>query len=145
MLGMKNHQEDSKYLKKKQAPSAFVLFCRDYRKRICMQCPFLSPPDVSKVLSERWRSLAPNEKERYREKAFRASFVDEDGVSNCSFTETQFLEPNYNIKKNQFSLLPSIETFKVPHIFDSLERIESLSFKNSLNIFPLTIPSFNTN
>jgi len=111
--------------KGKQSPTAFVLFCRDYRKRICMQCPFLSPPDVSKVLSERWRSLPIVEKEKYKEKAEKAAYMTSEGYFDKKIIHSAHKVSFDEEKRIEIPLLPSIDTFNVPHIFDSLSKYDS--------------------
>ena len=124
------HRESKK---NKQSPSAFVLFCKDMRKTICLHCPYFSPPDVSKVLSERWKSLPYTEKEQYRDKANELAILTSKH-SNCKIKE----ERTPKIITKQF-ILPSIETFDFPNL--SLNHFS----ENHFNILNPYIPNINGN
>jgi len=104
---VRHDEHKSKDKKKiKQAPSAFVLFCKDMRKQICIHCPYFSPPDVSKVLSERWKALSPAEKNRYREKAAELAFYSNENEFGSS----------YEINNKKQVVLPSISSLTFPSI-----------------------------
>ncbi|KAK2094235.1 High mobility group box 1 [Saguinus oedipus] len=53
----------------KRPPSAFFLFCSEYRPKIKGEHPGLSIGDVAKKLGEMWNNTAADDKQPYEEKA----------------------------------------------------------------------------
>ena len=53
----------------KRPPSAFFLFCSEYRPKIKGEHPGLSIGDVAKKLGEMWNNTAVDDKQRYEKKA----------------------------------------------------------------------------
>ncbi|KAH0511213.1 High mobility group protein B1 [Microtus ochrogaster] len=53
----------------KRPPSAFFLFCSEYRPKIEGEHPGLSMGDVAKTLGEMWNNTAADEKQPYEKKA----------------------------------------------------------------------------
>uniref|UniRef100_A0A3Q1I3G9 HMG box domain-containing protein n=1 Tax=Acanthochromis polyacanthus TaxID=80966 RepID=A0A3Q1I3G9_9TELE len=53
----------------KRPPSAFFVFCSEYRPSVKQQCPGLSIGDCAKKLGEMWSKLSQSEKQPYEEKA----------------------------------------------------------------------------
>ncbi|KAB0404098.1 hypothetical protein E2I00_013975 [Balaenoptera physalus] len=52
----------------KRSPSAFFLFCPEYRPKIKGEHPGLSIGDVAKKLGEMWSNTAADEKQLYEKK-----------------------------------------------------------------------------
>uniref|UniRef100_A0A8C3WSE2 HMG box domain-containing protein n=1 Tax=Catagonus wagneri TaxID=51154 RepID=A0A8C3WSE2_9CETA len=53
----------------KRPPSAFFLFCSEYRPKIKREHPGLSIGDVAKKLGEMWNNTAADDKQPYEKKA----------------------------------------------------------------------------
>ncbi|KAJ0055687.1 hypothetical protein NL108_009635, partial [Boleophthalmus pectinirostris] len=53
----------------KRPPSAFFVFCGEYRPTVKQQYPGLSIGDCAKKLGEMWSKLGQNDKQPYEEKA----------------------------------------------------------------------------
>ncbi|CAO2622741.1 High mobility group protein B1 (Fragment) [Lemmus lemmus] len=53
----------------KRPPSAFFLFCSEYRPKIKGEHPGLSIGDVAKKLGEMWNNTAADDKQPYEKKA----------------------------------------------------------------------------
>uniref|UniRef100_A0A3B5L9B8 High mobility group box 1b n=1 Tax=Xiphophorus couchianus TaxID=32473 RepID=A0A3B5L9B8_9TELE len=53
----------------KRPPSAFFLFCADFRPKVKGESPGLSIGDTAKKLGEMWNSLSGEEKQPYEKKA----------------------------------------------------------------------------
>ncbi|CAD7681064.1 unnamed protein product [Nyctereutes procyonoides] len=53
----------------KRPPSAFLLFCSEYRPNIKGEYPSLSTGDVAKKLGEMWNNTAADDKQPYEKKA----------------------------------------------------------------------------
>ncbi|XP_028655171.1 high mobility group protein B1b isoform X2 [Erpetoichthys calabaricus] len=53
----------------KRPPSAFFIFCSDYRPKIKAESPGLSIGDVAKKLGEMWNSTSAEDKQPYEKKA----------------------------------------------------------------------------
>ena len=97
---------------KQKSSTGFFLFSKDIRQQIHQACPFFSPLDISKVISEQWKNLPEMERVRYREMA-------------KSLTETQAKEQTMPTKiepqTRKLPVLPPIETFDVPAKFEGLK------------------------
>ncbi|EAX91981.1 HMG box family protein [Trichomonas vaginalis G3] len=55
--------------KNKKNATGFFIFSKEIRHKIHKACPFFSPLDISKVISEQWKGLPESERMRYREMA----------------------------------------------------------------------------
>ncbi|MBN3297527.1 high mobility group protein B1a [Amia ocellicauda] len=53
----------------KRPPSAFFIFCADFRPKVKGESPGLSIGDVAKRLGEMWNKTAPEDKQPYEKKA----------------------------------------------------------------------------
>ena len=53
----------------KRPPSAFFLFCSEYRPKIKGEHPGLSIGDVAKKLGQKWNNTAADDKQPYEKKA----------------------------------------------------------------------------
>merc|ERR1719153_1886805 len=53
----------------KRPPSAFFLFCADFRAKIKSEFPGLSIGDTAKKLGAMWNNLTPDAKQPYEKKA----------------------------------------------------------------------------
>jgi len=53
----------------KRPPSAFFIFCADFRQKVKSESPGLSIGDTAKKLGEMWNSSAAEEKQPYEKKA----------------------------------------------------------------------------
>ena len=121
---------------KKRPPSAFLLFSKDVRKKISQACPYFSPLDVSKVISEQWKTLPEAEKMRYRETASKLE-AEENMKRGPKITITdsyiptapiQYIQPpqpsQIVAKKKKFEPLPSISSFGNLVTFKGLNYIQ---------------------
>ena len=98
---------------KQKSSTGFFLFSKDVRQQIHQACPFFSPLDISKVISEQWKNLPEVERVRYREMA-------------KSLTEAQKKEqspspPKIEPQTKKIPVLPPIDTFDVPAKFQGLK------------------------
>lgn len=55
----------------KRPPSAFFVFCGEYRPTVKQECPGLSIGDCAKRLGVMWSKLSQSDKQPYEEKALR--------------------------------------------------------------------------
>ena len=121
---------------KKRPPSAFLLFSKDVRKKISQACPYFSPLDVSKVISEQWKTLPETEKIRYREAASKLE-AEENMKRGTKITITDSYIPTSTIqyipqpqpsplvtKKKEFEPIPSISSFGNLVTFKGLNYIQ---------------------
>ncbi|MEJ1284333.1 hypothetical protein NN561_015318 [Cricetulus griseus] len=65
----------------KRRPSAFFLFCSEYRPRIKGERPGLSIGDVAKKLGEMWNNTAAEDRQPYEKKAAKLKEKHEKGIA----------------------------------------------------------------
>ena len=65
----KSKKASSKNSVSKRSPSAYMLFCKDYRPQIKEENPEIKFGDIAKKLSEMWRNLSDKKKKNYIDKA----------------------------------------------------------------------------
>ena len=108
----------------KRPPSAFLLFSKDIRKKVAQTCPYFSPLDISKVISEQWKNLPEQEKNKYRETA--AQLLEEHNKANSEqiFQPPQIVSTPI-IQQPTFQQLPPISTFAMQKTVDPLPPIAS--------------------
>ena len=82
----------------KQPPTAFVLFCKDMRPSLVEKCPNMSPPDVSALLSQLWKSLQPPVKLFYRQQAMKFKIAFGQNI-NSTLNHTIDNNHNNNVAK----------------------------------------------
>ena len=117
----------------KRPPSAFLLFSKDIRKKVAQTCPYFSPLDISKVISEQWKTLPEQEKNRYREAA--AKLLEEHNkMNNQPQMQPIAVMPVHIIPQAPVPQLPPISTFSTPKVIEPLPSIASFgnlgAFKN---------------
>nr|XP_012292381.1 high mobility group protein B1-like [Aotus nancymaae] len=69
----------------KRPPSAFFLFCSEYRPKIKGEHPGLSTGDVVKKLEEMWTNTAADDKQPYEKKAVKQKEKYKKGIFFCIF------------------------------------------------------------
>ena len=84
--------------KVKHPPSAFLLFCKDTRDCIRQRCPNLTPVDVTRLLSQLWKSLEPTKKQKYIQK--RQVMIDKFKVDHPDYNGETSLKLR-KLKKKQ--------------------------------------------
>uniref|UniRef100_A0A8C0PKX4 HMG box domain-containing protein n=2 Tax=Canis lupus familiaris TaxID=9615 RepID=A0A8C0PKX4_CANLF len=65
----------------KRPPSAFFLFCSEYRPNIKGEYPSLSTGDVAKKLGEMWNNTAADDKQPYEKKAAKLKEKNENDIA----------------------------------------------------------------
>ena len=53
----------------KRSPSAYMLFCKDFREEVKKENPDMKFGDITKTLGQMWRDLGSKKKKKYTEKA----------------------------------------------------------------------------
>lgn len=99
-----------KHINHKKNATGFFLFSKEIRSQIHKACPFFSPLDISKVISEQWKNLPESERIRYREMA--------KSIVMQSTTALNAKSPPISITKQ--NLIPPIETFGICPLFENL-------------------------
>lgn len=102
----------------KTPPSAFVLFCRDYRFSITTRCPRLKGPEVTALLSHLWKTLDAETKAHYKNEA--SCYRKQTGISVIEVPQAVSHSPK---EKQYFPLLNPTEQIgqinvtKMPVVF----------------------------
>ena len=100
-----------KVMKKiKYPPSAFLLFCKDFRLQIHQKCPGLSPIDLTRLLSQLWKYLELEVKQIYIQK--RQKIIDDFIIEHPNYNgETSVdLDESINSEKAQENYYPFIDS-----------------------------------
>lgn len=89
-----------KMSKIKYPPSAFLIFCKDYRASIHQKCPSLNPIDLTRLLSQVWKYLDPELKNTYllkRQKIIEDFIVDHPNYNGETSVDPLESSPVKNI------------------------------------------------
>uniref|UniRef100_A0A670I4J7 High mobility group box 1 n=1 Tax=Podarcis muralis TaxID=64176 RepID=A0A670I4J7_PODMU len=73
----------------KRPPSAFFLFCSEYRPKIKGEHPGLSIGDVAKKLGEMWNNTSANDKQPFEKKASKLKEKYEKLVNKIRWSDSQ--------------------------------------------------------
>ncbi|EAX95544.1 HMG box family protein [Trichomonas vaginalis G3] len=97
--------------KNKKSATGFFIFSKEIRYQIHKACPFFSPLDISKVISEQWKNLPESERVRYREMA-KTMTSQPDSPTKPKATQ------QCPVKQGP---IPPIETFGIYPAFDKIQ------------------------
>ena len=113
-------QEDSN-ARGKRPPNHFLLFCKANRAKLQSENPDLSPGDVTRVLSERWKAMSQQERQPFVEEAQQAAATfkaanPEYHYNKCCRRKkpAKIKQPDaFELKSCRIEIIPSVRNDKL--------------------------------
>ncbi|OHS98053.1 hypothetical protein TRFO_35621 [Tritrichomonas foetus] len=139
-----NIQNNSKV---KHPPSAFLLFCKDTRDCVRQRCPNLSPVDITRLLSQLWKSLDQTKKQKYFQKRkvmidrFVVDHPDYNGETSLHLKKMKKQMQNHAKTTNSQLLNPK----QIDSAMNSLVSHSPLKAVDSMAVTSCNIPILKNN